>query len=397
MARVPTLLALATLCLLFIHSVQGQETCPAVVEESLTTLDQYCEAMDRNSACYGSHQVRASFREATNFDEPSDRAPLHLLETIQTLPYDPVTQSPGIALLNVQANIPDTMPGQGVIFILIGDTVVENDTAADALPDLSQSLTITTAVGANLRSDHNPNATVIGSVPAGTTLEADIRTPNGKWLRVVYEQTTAWLHRSVLTTTDGIDALPAPQSTAMSPMQAFRFRTGVGEADCQQAESALLIQGPNNLHVELVANGATIRIGSTILLDYQNAGTLRLSVLSGAAYVDGVSIPAGFMARAAVDAEGVVTEAFGRVKRIPAQRLEALGIYAALPETLMHYIIDLPSADETRAIEQAMQPSAPAQPSVGADREPSSRGRDRRDDYSQRGRGKGRDDDDDDD
>ncbi len=49
-------------------------------------------------------------------------------------------------------------------------------------------------------------------------------------------------------------------------MQAFYLRTSIGEPTCAQAPSALVVQGPENLHVNIEANGADITLGSTIIL-----------------------------------------------------------------------------------------------------------------------------------
>ena len=56
------------------------------------------------------------------------------------------------------------------------------------------------------------------------------------------------------------------QGASFTPMQAFYLRTGIGQPLCSQAPSALIIQGPQGMHVNIEANGADITLGSTILL-----------------------------------------------------------------------------------------------------------------------------------
>ena len=47
-------------------------------------------------------------------------------------------------------------------------------------------------------------------------------------------------------------------------MQAFYFRTNIG-GECNEAPSALVVQGPQNLTIDINANGADVRLGSTVL------------------------------------------------------------------------------------------------------------------------------------
>jgi len=59
------------------------------------------------------------------FSIPSDRASLATLQSIQTAPLD-LAGELGVSLLNVQANVPGSLPGQAITFVLMGDVKVEN-------------------------------------------------------------------------------------------------------------------------------------------------------------------------------------------------------------------------------------------------------------------------------
>jgi hypothetical protein len=56
----------------------------------------------------------------------ADRTALIDLETIRTTPLNLALDRWGIAVMNVQANVPNTLPGQAVTFLLLGDAQVEN-------------------------------------------------------------------------------------------------------------------------------------------------------------------------------------------------------------------------------------------------------------------------------
>lgn len=113
-------------------SVQAQaEECPAIVNEALRPLSDLCNPLDRNSACYGADNVESTTfvepRPADFFVTPGDRAALAQLREIHPQPLDAATGTFGVAVMNLQANIPNTLPGQGVIFLLIGDARLTNE------------------------------------------------------------------------------------------------------------------------------------------------------------------------------------------------------------------------------------------------------------------------------
>jgi predicted outer membrane repeat protein len=184
------------------------QACDVLIEEALLAMGDNCEAMGRNRACYGYNDVETRFTRimATDFfTRPADRADMEDIRTINTAPLSLADDRWGVAVLSLQADIPDTLPGQAVTFVLVGDASVEE--AAD--PDYA------------------------------------------------------------------------------SPMQAFYFRTGIGSAQCQQAPDAVVVQSPDNLTVNLRANGADIEMGSTMILrTLSNPPRLQLIAVEGDVLVD---------------------------------------------------------------------------------------------------------------
>ena len=114
----------------------GMTTCPEVVEEALTSVDTICDVLDRNSACYGASDVDSTTvtqpRPADFFIAPGDVAALSELSEIYPQPLDPTNNSFGVGLLNVQANLPNTLPGQGVLFILLGGARLTNEVGPES-------------------------------------------------------------------------------------------------------------------------------------------------------------------------------------------------------------------------------------------------------------------------
>ncbi len=53
-------------------------------------------------------------------------------------------------------------------------------------------------------------------------------------------------------------------SDELMPMQAFNFSTG-GDSACQEAPNSVIVQGPAESEVDILVNGAPVRIGSTVV------------------------------------------------------------------------------------------------------------------------------------
>lgn len=255
----------------FVYSTAQEQgaSCPALIEEALGAIGDNCGGLGRNSACYGFQHVEATFTETTApefFSQPSDRTDLVTLKAIGTTPLDTTLEQWGIALLSLQANLPDTLPGQNTVFMLLGDTEVENAVSPEDIFQGGEVVEVTTRAAAGLF--YRPDATdnVIGAIPVNTTLPADAITPDGAWLRVLFGEIPGWVTRQVLTEQGDVSALAVMQPDTQSPMQTFYLRTGITGTECTEAPDSLVVQGPTNLTVDINVNGADIRLGSTIAL-----------------------------------------------------------------------------------------------------------------------------------
>jgi len=126
-------LILAVLSLFMsITVIVAQDACSTVVTDALTATDAACTGVGRNEACFGNVNITTTLADETLiFQSQGDIVELTEIERMTLSPYDEDTGSWGVALMNVQANIPDTVPGQGVTFLLFGDVDIEN--AGDAM------------------------------------------------------------------------------------------------------------------------------------------------------------------------------------------------------------------------------------------------------------------------
>jgi hypothetical protein len=77
-------------------------------------------------------------------------------------------------------------------------------------------------------------------------------------------------------------------------MQAFYFKTGIGAPACTKSPDALVVQGPEKVAVDITANGANIRISSTIALRTLEGNKMQVITVHGSAKVNGVIVPIGY-------------------------------------------------------------------------------------------------------
>ena len=221
-----------------IHAQQpGGPTCPAIVEEALAQMQSACEGVDRNNACYGNTFVEASFADdQVSFAAPRDRADLAQLESIRTAPLDNESGVWGISVLNIQANIPNTLPGQGVIMLLLGDTEVTNQVAAEDAFVSPDPVTLATVRETPIHATPSFQSEIIGEIASDVLIDVDVRSePEGSdfgWVRVISTDVVGWVASAdVLITEDDKAALTFLSSDLKTPMQAFTFSTGNGQAN----------------------------------------------------------------------------------------------------------------------------------------------------------------------
>jgi Big-like domain-containing protein len=292
--------------------MQDAATCTPLVEAALKEADKNCDAqsLDRNSACYGYKQVEATFSQIMPdnfFTKPSDRAALTAMQSIHTSAADTKKQIWGVALLRVLAsNIPDTLPGQALTFLLMGDTELENAVPADKAYQPAQSINVIVRGGTNFRSAPSANANVTTSIAEDATLPIDALSPDQQWVRAVFNKAPGWVNRDRLGANTGVDGLPVIHDYDRVPMQAFYIRTRGANLECSQAPNTLVLQGAENVAVDLTANGAYIRIGSgsTVALNTPADNQLQLTALHGSASVEGVTVNAGFTIQAPLSDDG---------------------------------------------------------------------------------------------
>ena len=247
---------------------QSGGTCSSVVETAIEALGNNCAGLGRNSACYGTFRVDATFSDPaaqTAFSAPADQASITTLQTIRTFPLNTSANEWGISVINAQANIPGALPGQNAVFLLIGDAEMENAVPADEAFVPGELLPLQPLIESNLYAAPSIDAEVVAEIPAEAEILADALSEDGEWLRTAHEEQAGWVSRAAFTPEADLSSLPIYTPQSFTPMQAFYFRTSIG-SECSAAPDAVVVQGPEHLTIDINANGADIRLGSTILM-----------------------------------------------------------------------------------------------------------------------------------
>ncbi len=103
-------------------------TCQEIMTRAMDALANTCSSVGRNSACYGSSNIKAEANGSNplKFNAPGDQTGIQNIRSMSTSPLDEKGGTWGLSVMKVQANLPDTMPGQNVTFLVFGDTTVDN-------------------------------------------------------------------------------------------------------------------------------------------------------------------------------------------------------------------------------------------------------------------------------
>lgn len=283
-------------------TAQPAQDCPAVARQALEQVANNCAIPQRSTTCYGFPGVTALDAidiPISGFRQPSDRAGLLNLQEVRTSPLSLAEGEWGIAVTNIQANMPVGMPGQGGVLISMGDVRLENGVPASQALVLPQSpLSLTTTTSTELYSappGFGPVQEVVGAVAGGVTLSADGLSPDKQWARVFFTSQnalgivpSAWVRLSAFPS--GVDArgLPTIKPTSMTPMQKFYLTNGTEAPACAEAlPSMLFVQGPDEIELDFLVNDAHLRVSSTALVRILPPGSImQVIALSGIVILD---------------------------------------------------------------------------------------------------------------
>lgn len=273
--------------LLLIFPAAAQSDCPALVQRALESVDSACQFLQRNQACYGHIQLKATLRAAAQefvFESAGDIIEVDWLEKLELSALNDVEGLWGIALLRLQANLPDTLPGQNITLLVFGDVQLQNE----ARP--FTKIQMRTSTQANVRARPSTESSVLRSFAPDVIVTATGRLADNSWIRVQIPGNPrgGWVSSALVTSAADLNTLNVVEAaeSALSPMQAFTFQSGVGSGVCAEVPpSGILVQTPSRQtgKVTFSANGVQIQLGSTIFLQAQDGDSMIVTVIEGQA------------------------------------------------------------------------------------------------------------------
>lgn len=320
-----------------IHVAAQANLCPAIVETALAELDSTCQGVNRNQACYGHINIEALAQADIsdfNFSQVGDVVDLNKLHSLRLSPLDTTAGVWGVALMRVQANLPDTLPGQNVTMLIFGDTEVINyGTIGEMIP-----LSTRTRDGSNvnIRVAPTTGSLVVRSIPNGSLLTSIGRTEDFEWIMVRIADTgeQGWVYRELLEITGSLELLPIieAETPQYGPMQAIYLNTNRGLPSCNDLpENGVLVQTPDGAGpVHMAINGVDVTFGSTLYFQASAEGGLNVTVVEGGALVssNGVSraVPQGGFVSVPLNTDLQATGEPSRYSAYDENRMRALPV-----------------------------------------------------------------------
>jgi hypothetical protein len=298
----------ALLCI--VPMVAAQLDCPTIVQAALDATDEQCSATTRNQACYGNVNLQATPQpdiDNFTFSTPGDMVAVSAIESFSLSSQVEESGEWGVALMQLQANIPDTLPGQNVTFLLFGDVQIQNGVESNTDP---VTFDVTALGDVSVYSGPSADDAAVTDLSEGDLMAAVGRNAEGTWVQVSVSGMTGWVSADAVEASGDIETLNIVNPAAFTPMQAFYFQSGIGDAPCAEApDSGILVQTPEGVdQIEFTVNDVQITLGSTAYLQAQPSGDMTTSVVEGQATVEAggaaVDVPAGSFVTVPLNAQG---------------------------------------------------------------------------------------------
>jgi hypothetical protein len=268
----------------------AQDDCPEAVQSALSAATQACSTLVRNTACYGNNRVIATDFDGqvlNDFELPGSTLDLLNLGGLATFPFDVADNTWGVALLAVQADLPDTLPGQNVTLVVFGDVALENEVPpGEIVPP--QAISGTSNSNPNLRLGPGKSYAIAGSLSTGDSVSVIGRTEAGDWLQLLLDNEIRWVAAQFIESEVDPSTLPVADTSAnpqlyTKPLQAFRVRSTPRGSNCEEVPNdGVVIQAPQNTTVNFLVNGIEMTVGSTALLRLgETDDSLQVATLAG--------------------------------------------------------------------------------------------------------------------
>jgi hypothetical protein len=102
--------------------------CQVLIDRTIQASESFCDNTTTNTACYGNNTLRAELAPNANqrFSERGDRIAVDDLRRLSASPLNLDNNEWGIAVFNVIANLPRSLPGETVTMVVFGNATLDN-------------------------------------------------------------------------------------------------------------------------------------------------------------------------------------------------------------------------------------------------------------------------------
>jgi len=106
----------------------NQASCQALIEKAMQASGQFCNQIGPNRVCYGNDTVKAALVPNTNqnFSRRGDIVNIVQLKSLSASPLNTQANEWGVAIFQIQADLPRSLPGEMVKMVVFGNTSLKN-------------------------------------------------------------------------------------------------------------------------------------------------------------------------------------------------------------------------------------------------------------------------------
>lgn len=145
-------------------------SCQELINQAMRISGSSCEHVGPNQVCYGNFTIHADLFPNANqqFLKTGDVIDIAHVESLTTSPLNLETKEWGIAIFNLIANLPRSLPGEAVKMVVFGNTTLDNKATTDI-----QSFYFSSELG-QIVCDKVPFDGIMVTMPDGTGLRLSI-------------------------------------------------------------------------------------------------------------------------------------------------------------------------------------------------------------------------------
>ena len=248
---------------------------PAFIKAAMVIAEEVCADAERDQLCYGSGTIDILDLNPENtspFITPGDTRPIRNLDHIDVGFTENGIDPFSVAVVNMQANLPNDPTDENVRLFIFGGTTVTNQSVRFPTRVNSVELTNETGQIINVRIGAGTITPIVDSVQPGQQVSVVARTQDNLWLRVRKPSGggTGWVYAPLLTENNQSAELPVSTSEDLFFVSMQSLEITLDETASENVLNGVLIQTPPGDDTVLIEiNDVLFRIAGGSMLFWQ--------------------------------------------------------------------------------------------------------------------------------